>query len=526
MRARISTLAMVCIALLLAACRIGAPASDAVTVNIISPANYATVTLGQPAQIVVSATAAAGVSRVEMTVDGTLVAVANNTELTTAYQTTIYYTPLIQGPLNFVLHAYDKNNLASSPVGLTLQSVMATSVAVGVSTNMPGTNAPAPTPAHTPTPIPGIAGPGGCVLNMQFIADVSVADGTTIPFNGAFTKTWRVRNSGTCTWNSSYRLVFASGSQLGAPGSVPLMPAKPNDVVDLSVPMRAPASGSGTLSGEWRAAAPDNTIFGNKLTVVIALPAPTATAQPTAPPATATSTPTIDFKAASTTVSSGSCTTLSWSTSNVSSVFLDGVGVASPSSKEVCPSVTTTYTLKVNFNDGTSTTRSVIVAVTTGTVIYSFADTAASAHWYNDLSETLPYGGPDTDSRGFAMNRDGAALEDGSLQLKVIETHPRWVTGGSISGDFTVSETLRSGDRFRTRIGFLSGATGRSVTLRVLFNGVIIGEISKAYDGSLKYWDIDLSSFAGQTGKFTLQAVAIPGPTQDWICWIYPRIER
>ncbi|MCL5274188.1 MAG: NBR1-Ig-like domain-containing protein [Chloroflexi bacterium] len=517
---------MVCCSLLLTACRIGVPAAEAITVTITSPANYATVALGQPAQIVVSATAGAGVSRIEMTIDGALVAVANNTDLTTSYQTTIYYTPLIQGPLNLVVRAYDKNNTVSAPVGLTLQSVMATRPALNTGTEAPGAKTATPTSAISATPIPGIAGPNGCDLNMQFIADVSVSDGTVIPFNGAFTKTWRVRNTGTCAWDSAYKLVFASGAQMGAPGSVSMNPVKPNEVTDISVPMKAPGSGSGPLSGEWRLAAPDNTIFGNKLTVVIALPAATTTPQPTTMPATATVNPTIEFKAGSTSVTKGSCTTLSWSTNNVAGVFFNDTGVTSPSSTDVCPTDTTTYTLKVNFNDGSSTVRQIVIAVTSGAIVYSFADNAPSAHWYNDLSEVLPYGGPDTDNRGFAMSRDGVALEDGSLQLKVIETHPRWVTGGNISGDFAVSNTLQSGDRFRTRIGFIQGATGRSVTVRVLFKGVIIGEVSKVYDGSLSNWDIDLSSFTGQTGTFTLQAVAIPSATQAWICWINPHIER
>ena len=127
---------IMCCSILLAACRIGAPAPEAITVTITSPANYATVALGQPAQIVVTATAGAGVSRIEMTVDGALVAVANNTDLTTSYQTTIYYTPLIQGPINLVVRAYDKNNTVSAPVGLTLQSVMATRPVVNTGTEV------------------------------------------------------------------------------------------------------------------------------------------------------------------------------------------------------------------------------------------------------------------------------------------------------------------------------------------------------------------------------------------------------
>src|SRR5512135_3467629 len=45
----------------------------------------------------------------------------------------------------------------------------------------------------------------------QFIADVTVPDGTRFSPGAAFTKTWRLKNVGTCTWSTSYTLVFSSG---------------------------------------------------------------------------------------------------------------------------------------------------------------------------------------------------------------------------------------------------------------------------------------------------------------------------
>jgi hypothetical protein len=54
----------------------------------------------------------------------------------------------------------------------------------------------------------------------QFIADVTVPDGTTYAPGATFRKTWRLRNIGTCTWTTSYSLVFDSGAQMGAPAAV------------------------------------------------------------------------------------------------------------------------------------------------------------------------------------------------------------------------------------------------------------------------------------------------------------------
>jgi Ig-like domain from next to BRCA1 gene/Bacterial Ig domain len=521
-----ATLYTIICSLLVTACRIGGDPSEPVSVVISSPANNAMVPLGRPAQIVVSAAAQAGVSLVELSVNGTLIAVSNSPSPTSPYQAVMNYTPMNLGPFNLIVRAYDRNNTASAPVGITLQAVAEVSTGPA-----PGTPTSGPTPSNqppqaTPTTVPGVAGEGGCVMNAQFIADITVPDGTTVPLGGSFVKTWRVRNSGTCAWDSSYKLVFAAGNQLNAPGSVPLDSTKPGDVTDVSVPMQAPTTGTGTLAGEWRFASSDNKIFGNKLTVVIALPAPPATPTPRPLPPTATPTPTLAFTADSTTVLRGSCTTLHWNSNNVAGVFLDGVGVASPSDKQVCPTETTTYTLKVDFNDGTSTTRQIVIAVTVPAVMYSFSDTALSARWRNDLNESLPFGGPDTDARGFVMARDGVTMEDNSSPARVLETQSRVSGGGSILGEYDVPITIQAGDKFRARLGFLKTTSAGNVTLRLWFKDVVIGETVKSYDEALKEWTVDLSQFAGQSGKFTLQAINSPNATQAPICWINPRLER
>ncbi|PIU90073.1 MAG: hypothetical protein COS63_04110, partial [Anaerolineae bacterium CG06_land_8_20_14_3_00_57_67] len=46
----------------------------------------------------------------------------------------------------------------------------------------------------------------------QFVADITVPDGASFAPGAAFTKTWRLKNIGTCTWTTSYALVFVSGS--------------------------------------------------------------------------------------------------------------------------------------------------------------------------------------------------------------------------------------------------------------------------------------------------------------------------
>lgn len=75
----------------------------------------------------------------------------------------------------------------------------------------------------------------------EFVTDVTVPDGTTFTPGQTFTKTWRLKNTGSCTWTNSYRVVFDSGNSMGAPASFNLPTSVPPDaVVDISVQMKAP----------------------------------------------------------------------------------------------------------------------------------------------------------------------------------------------------------------------------------------------------------------------------------------------
>jgi outer membrane protein OmpA-like peptidoglycan-associated protein len=85
---------------------------------------------------------------------------------------------------------------------------------------------------------------------------------------------------------------------------------------------------------------------------VAAAPAPAPTPEAVRVPA-----PTISLSASPTSVEAGSCATLTWSTTNATSVSIDpGVGTVEPSgSKQVCPSSTTRYTLTANGTGGSRT---------------------------------------------------------------------------------------------------------------------------------------------------------------------------
>ena len=112
-----------------------------------------------------------------------------------------------------------------------------------------------PTATVTTTPgtgTPTIPPPPSTCDRAQFIADVTVPDGTTFTPGSTFKKTWRLKNIGTCTWTTAYSLIFDSGEKMGGPDSAP-MPTNvaPGQTVDISVNLVAPNAG-GTYRGYWK----------------------------------------------------------------------------------------------------------------------------------------------------------------------------------------------------------------------------------------------------------------------------------
>src|SRR6266545_3941317 len=96
----------------------------------------------------------------------------------------------------------------------------------------------------------------------QFVADVTVPDGSIFDPSQAFTKTWRLRNIGTCTWTTSYTMVFDSGTQMGSTASVPFgISVAPGGTIDLSVSMTAP-NAAGHYFGYWKFKNASGTLFG------------------------------------------------------------------------------------------------------------------------------------------------------------------------------------------------------------------------------------------------------------------------
>jgi len=114
-----------------------------------------------------------------------------------------------------------------------------------------------------------------------FVADITIPDDTVVTPGQALHKVWRVRNTGTSTWNSNYQLVFTGGDQMGAPSAVNVPgTVSPGAEVDLSVPMTAPME-PGAHRGDWRLRNAQGVFFGDGLWVIVQIPDDGA---PTPPP--------------------------------------------------------------------------------------------------------------------------------------------------------------------------------------------------------------------------------------------------
>ncbi|NOH11811.1 MAG: hypothetical protein HND51_09210 [Chloroflexi bacterium] len=337
---------------------------------------------------------------------------------------------------------------------LTLDAAPGAATDTPVSSNTPTTgpsNTPAATATNTQVPSP-------CDL-AGFVADVTIPDGTQFTPGDTFTKTWRLINNGTCTWTSTYEVVFDSGDSMGGPASQALgSSVVPGGTIDISLNLTAPAS-SDTYRGNWKLRNDGGTIFA---------------------------------------------------LTNNSPFFVE-IEVIAPDAP-------------------TSTATSV------PTVSYNFYNQAATASWIGGGGggggTVLTFGGPDTDTDGFAMYKGGQTLEDGSAPTNILETHPKWVDDGVISGEFS-AYTVQNGDRFRAEIGFLApGGSCGAGDVVFQFNYKEGGSLSsldswtKSCDGTLTTIDIDLSSLAGKSLNFVFAVLANGPSAQDWAVWVNPRIEQ
>ena len=97
----------------------------------------------------------------------------------------------------------------------------------------------------------GDAAQGANACNSSDFVSETIPDHTVIEPGGKFTKTWTVRNAGTCTWSKDYTFRFTQGDRMGGPQSINLeREVKPGETYTFKLDLTAPVE-PGTYTGRW-----------------------------------------------------------------------------------------------------------------------------------------------------------------------------------------------------------------------------------------------------------------------------------
>lgn len=330
------------------------------------------------------------------------------------------------------------------------------------------------------TPTPTIA-PVPCD-KAEFIADINVLPGTVMAPNTEFIKTWRLKNVGSCTWTTSYRVQLLAGEQMNAPFSVRLpVNVPPGQTFDVSLYMTAPST-VGTHRGYWILYNDTGEEFGIGLQgnqpwfVDIVVSNVVSTATPSVTPGGPTNSPT-------------------------------------PSSAPTATPLPGTY--------------------------FDFVAQAHTATWSNAEGQ-LPYPGIDGNPNGFAFKVDNPRLETGAVDtrpglLMVPQlTSPQNAFNLYIQGTYPPIHVQR-GDRFQSMVGCEGGATNCYVGFRLDYQvdgeypyhpQVFWGPFLERYDGQTSLVNIDLTPLAGKDVKFILTVFADGAASWDRALWVAPLIYR
>lgn len=149
-------------------------------------------------------------------------------------------------------------------------------------TPQPTTIPPSPEPtisAETPTPIfatdptqIALGTPGQLCDDMTFnnaTVDVTIIDGTQMTPGQEFVKTWKIKNTGICSWGDGYGLIYAGYADKMDGQPVPLNTlVQVGQEVDVSVNFKAPTK-VGEYTSAWQMANSKGIPFGKAIFVKI-----------------------------------------------------------------------------------------------------------------------------------------------------------------------------------------------------------------------------------------------------------------
>ncbi|MGE5249032.1 MAG: NBR1-Ig-like domain-containing protein [Bacteroidota bacterium] len=153
---------------------------------------------------------------------------------------------------------------ASTAAALTLQADLTRRAPLlpSVTSTFPIVTTVAP-PTLAPSSTFAVASATSSCDIADFIQDVTIPDGTLVQPGQAFTKTWRFKNLGSCSWTPAYSLVFSSGDQMNGPLTQALQAnVNPGQTVDIPVNLTAPTT-AGDYTGNWKLRNASGVIFAS-----------------------------------------------------------------------------------------------------------------------------------------------------------------------------------------------------------------------------------------------------------------------
>ena len=150
----------------------------------------------------------------------------------------------------------DTESVIATSIAATMQvmaetqaaQVTATPVTTAATVSLPtATVAAASLPTAT---IQSVSLPANCLI--AGLASETIPDETIIAKGATFTKKWVITNGGTCTWSTSYKMVFESGDLLGAESEEVYLTENvgPGMLTTVSIKMTAPNT-DGWYTGYW-----------------------------------------------------------------------------------------------------------------------------------------------------------------------------------------------------------------------------------------------------------------------------------
>jgi hypothetical protein len=147
--------------------------------------------------------------------------------------------------LTACLTVSQENAPTKAPVLFVTSTLPPTKPGLTVPTAIPPTLTLTPDPL-TPSPTPV---KNNCSDAAILVEDVNYPDNTAVPAGEKFTKTWKLQNTGRCTW-TGYTIAFVSGDRLSAPDAAPVPETEAGKPVNVSIDLVAPTA-DGTYLGNF-----------------------------------------------------------------------------------------------------------------------------------------------------------------------------------------------------------------------------------------------------------------------------------